>query len=64
MCGDGQYAKPVFVCYLNLSSTHGMASDGINRGQCEWVCPQHLKVTEYLRDVSAIFDGTMLPSGR
>ena len=45
-----------FVYYLNLISTHGKASDCIGCKQCERVCPQHLKITEHLKDVSKTFD--------
>lgn len=45
-----------FLYYLNISGTHGKASDCINCKQCEEACPQHLKIPELLKDVSAIFD--------
>lgn len=45
-----------FVYYLNLASTHGKAGDCIGCKQCENACPQHLKITEHLKDVSAAFD--------
>lgn len=52
-----------FVYYLNLTSNHGKASDCIDCKQCEEACPQHLKITEYLKDVSAEFDaGPGLPT--
>jgi predicted aldo/keto reductase-like oxidoreductase len=52
-----------FVYYMNLTSNHGKASDCIDCKQCENVCPQHLKITEYLKDVSAEFDaGPGLPT--
>ena len=47
-----------FVYYLNLASTHGNAGDCIDCRQCENACPQHLKITEHLKDVSAAFDMT------
>lgn len=47
-----------FVYYLNLAAHHGKAGDCIECGQCENACPQHLKITEHLKDVSAAFDVT------
>lgn len=47
-----------FVYYLNLTVHHGKASDCIGCKQCEQACPQHLKITEHLKDVSAAFDVT------
>lgn len=48
------------VYYLNLASTHGKAEDCIGCGQCEDVCPQHLQISELLKNVSAEFDGKSL----
>ncbi|WP_407314840.1 aldo/keto reductase [Desulfosporosinus sp. SB140] len=45
-----------FVYYLNLAANHGKASDCIGCKECEKACPQHLKITEHLKDVSATFD--------
>jgi len=45
-----------FVYYMNLTSTHGKAGDCIGCGKCEKACPQHLKVADFLKDVSAAFD--------
>ncbi|MEN6462441.1 MAG: aldo/keto reductase [Syntrophomonas sp.] len=45
-----------FVYYLNLAANHGKAGDCIECKQCENACPQHLKITEHLKDVSAAFD--------
>lgn len=47
-----------FVYYLNLAVNHGKAGDCIGCGQCENTCPQHLKIPELLKDVSAAFDVT------
>lgn len=52
-----------FVYYMNLASTHGKASDCISCRNCEKACPQHLKVSEFMKDVSATFDnGPGLPT--
>ncbi len=46
-----------FTNYSTLSSERGKAMDCIACGQCESVCPQHLTIIDYLKDVSAHFDG-------
>jgi len=52
-----------FVYYLNLASTHGKAADCIACGKCEEACPQHLEISEYMKDVSETFDnGPGLPT--
>jgi len=53
-----------FVYYLNLTSNHGKASDCIDCKQCEEACHQHLKITEYLKDVTVEFEagGPALPT--
>lgn len=43
--------------YYNLhTQNRGKASDCIGCGKCESVCPQHLKIRELLKEVSAVFD--------
>ena len=39
--------------YATLSQKAGKASDCIACGQCESVCPQHLTIIEYLKDVAS-----------
>ena len=39
-----------------LTREHGKASDCIKCGQCEKICPQHLKITELLGDVAKEFE--------
>ena len=51
-----------FVYYLNLTSSHGKASDCIGCKQCENACPQHLNITQFLKDVSSAFDSMSLPA--
>lgn len=52
-----------FVYYMNLTSTRGKASDCIKCRKCEDLCPQHLMITEYLKDVVKEFEegGPALP---
>jgi hypothetical protein len=45
-----------FVYYMNLAASHGKAGDCVACLQCESACPQHLKISELLKDVSAAFD--------
>lgn len=43
--------------YTTHISGHGKASDCIGCGRCEKVCPQHLPVREYLKEVKMSFEG-------
>lgn len=51
-----------FVYYLNLASIHGKASDCIACKQCEDACPQHIEISEFIKDVSETFDNMVLPT--
>ena len=43
--------------YEKLNEKFGKASDCIGCGQCEGVCPQHLPIIDYLKDVAAHYEG-------
>ena len=45
-----------FTNYEMLTENHGKASDCLQCGQCEGVCPQHLHIIDYLKDVAEHFE--------
>ena len=45
-----------YAQYDRLKEKAGAAGDCIQCGQCESMCPQHLTIIDYLKDVSAVFD--------
>jgi len=45
-----------FSNYDTLAQRFGKASDCIECGQCEGVCPQHLTIISYLKDVARHFE--------
>ena len=48
--------RPQQEYYDRLTGVFGKASDCIECGQCEGVCPQHLPIIELLKDVAAYFE--------
>ena len=46
-----------FTNYTILAGKFGKASDCIQCGQCESVCPQHLAIINYLKDVAQHYEG-------
>lgn len=48
-----------YTKYSDLTQKFGKAEDCIECGQCEGICPQHLSIIDYLKQVSAKFDHWM-----
>lgn len=42
--------------YARYTKDKGKASDCIRCGKCEQICPQHLKIRDYLKETAAIFE--------
>ncbi|MCD8015439.1 MAG: aldo/keto reductase [Lachnospiraceae bacterium] len=42
--------------YQELTEGNGKASDCVECGQCESVCPQHIRVTEWLKKTAKVFE--------
>lgn len=53
----GQGASLGMIYYGNLTHNHGKASECLRCGKCEKLCPQHLPIREYLKEISAMFEG-------
>lgn len=51
--GEGSNSR---FYYGNFVGKYGKASDCVGCHQCENHCPQHLKITEYLKNVANTFD--------
>ena len=56
-----RFGKKGFVTevayYNNLIVDHGKASECIECKKCEKICPQHIKVSEVMKDVAKEFEG-------
>ena len=48
-----------YTKYDDLTKEFGRAEDCIECGQCEGICPQHLPIIDYMKDVSKRFDHWM-----
>ena len=53
--GNGQSAQALSN-YEEIIKDSGKASDCIGCKQCENACPQHLRITEYLKDAVKMFE--------
>ena len=42
--------------YQHIAEGHGLAADCLACHQCEGICPQHLPITRWLRQISAIYE--------
>lgn len=52
----GKGWTPQSTYFANLSTQFGKPSDCVECGQCEDMCPQHLPIRQYLKDVAAHFE--------
>ena len=59
---DSPFQSSSDIYYMNISMNHGKAGDCIGCRRCERTCPQGLKITDYLKLVSARFDNFDLNS--
>jgi len=54
---EGKGFTPQGGYYNRLTENFGKASECVECGQCEDVCPQHLPIREHLKSVAELFEG-------
>ncbi len=54
-------STPQFVYYMNLASKNAKASDCIECRACTEICPQHIDIPEYLKEITEEYENKFPP---